>query len=104
MPLGLPPAEQESLTPRSIVEIASSGSMKRADLEACLASPETNRKLSEDIAYAMLFSPQGTPLVLINGKEAAALPSFLLAMAFTGANPDSPAFAALPPSQSTGQP
>jgi len=97
-------AEQESLTPRSIVEIASSGSMKRADLEACLASPETNRKLSEDIAYAMLFSPQGTPLVLINGKEAAALPSFLLAMALTGANPDSPAFAALPPSQSTGQP
>src|SRR5262249_17711300 len=97
-------AEQESLTPRRIVELASSGSIKRSDLEACLASPETSRKLSEDISYAMLFSPQGTPVVLINGKEAPALPSFLLAMALTGANPDSPAFAALPPSRAAGQP
>lgn len=96
-------SEQETLTPERILEIASSGSMKRADLEACLRSPETNQKLSEDIAYAMLFSPQGTPLVLINGREAMAIPSFLLAMALTGANPDSPAFAALPPSHA-GQP
>jgi serine/threonine-protein kinase len=97
-------SEQETLTPQRIVEIASSGSIKRADLDACLGSPETNQKLSEDIAYAMLFSPQGTPLVLINGREALAIPSFLLAMALTGANPDSPAFAALPPSHAAGQP
>jgi len=97
-------SEQETLTPQRIVEIASSGSMKRADLDACLGSPDTNQKLSEDIAYAMLFSPQGTPLVLINGREAMAIPSFLLAMALTGANPDSPAFAALPPSHAAGQP
>ena len=62
-----------------------------------MASPETERKLKDDIAYAMKFSPKGTPLVLINGKEGTAVPSFLLAMALSNANPNAPAFSVLPP-------
>ena len=89
-------AEQESLTPERILQIASSGSMKRSELEACIASPQTARLLNEDIAYAMQYSPSGTPLVLINRREAPAVGPFLLAMAMSEGKIDSPAFAGLP--------
>ena len=97
-------ADQESLTPEKVLEIGSSGSVQRSDLEKCVASPDTSSKLSEDIAYAMLFSPQGTPLVVINGREVPPLGPFLFSMAMTGANPDSPVFASLPPPHPGGMP
>jgi serine/threonine-protein kinase len=89
-------AEQESLTPERILQIASSGSMKRSELEACIGSPQTTRLLNEDIVYAMQYSPEGTPLVLINGREAPAVGPFLLVMAMAEGKIDSPAFAGLP--------
>jgi serine/threonine-protein kinase len=89
-------AEQESLTPERILQIASSGSMKRSELEACIANPRTTALLNEDIAYAMQYSPEGTPLVLINGREAPPVGPFLLAMAMAEGKIDSPAFAGLP--------
>jgi len=93
-------AEQASLTKERILEIASQGMTSRAALDKCLASPETEAKLREDIAYAMKFSPRGTPIVLINGREGPFVPSFLLSMAMTNANPNSPAFSKLPPASS----
>jgi serine/threonine-protein kinase len=89
--------EQESLTPERALQIASSGSLRRAALEECVASSKTAQLLKEDIDYAMRYSPQGTPLILINEREAMFVPSFLLAMAMTGGNPRSPAFEGLPP-------
>jgi serine/threonine-protein kinase len=93
-------AEQTSLTKDRILEIASQGLTSRAALEKCLASPETEAKLKEDIAYAMKFEPRGTPIVVINGKEGTAVPSFLFVMAMSNANPNSPAFSKLPPASS----
>ncbi len=90
-------AEQASLTKERIMQIATQGLTTRAALDRCLASPETDGKLKEDIDYAVKFSPRGTPIVLINGREGTAVPSFLFAMAMSDANPNAPAFSALPP-------
>jgi len=90
-------AEQANLTADRIWEIAASGLTSREALEKCIASPETEAKLKEDVAYALEYNPRGTPLVVINGREGTALGSFLFAMVMTNANPNSPAFAGLPP-------
>lgn len=70
--------------------------MKRPELEACIASSETAAKLKEDVDYAMKYNLQGTPLVVVNGREGSPAPSFLYTLALTGADASSPAFNALP--------
>ncbi len=84
---------QERLTSaEEILKIASSGSMGRAQLEACIAHPETQSKLDEDIRYAQQYNPRGTPIVLINGKEAMPSGAFLFAMALARGNANHPLF------------
>jgi serine/threonine-protein kinase len=90
---------QQGLTPEKVMQIASSGSVSREKLEACVKSPETAQRLQQDIQFAMAYDIQGTPLVLINGKEGTPVPAFLLAMALAGGNGNAPAFAALPQPQ-----
>jgi protein-disulfide isomerase len=92
-------AEQASLTPEKVLEIAGSGSMAREALERCVKSPETERKLQEDLAYADHFKPRGTPFVILNGKvmPPVPLPVFVYLMALAGGQVDRPGFAALPP-------
>ncbi|MGA9524950.1 MAG: thioredoxin domain-containing protein, partial [Myxococcaceae bacterium] len=85
-----------SLTKEKVLELASAGSMKRPELEACIASPDTAAKLKEDVDYAMKYNLQGTPLVVVNGREGFPGPTFLYTMALTGAEATSPAFNALP--------
>ncbi len=85
-----------SLTKEKVLELASTGSMKRPELEACIASSETAAKLKEDVDYAMKYNLQGTPLVVVNGREGSPAPSFLYTLALTGADASSPAFNALP--------
>lgn len=70
---------------------------KRGDLEACVASPETAAKLADDVRYAQEYSPDGTPIVLINGRLGSPFGPFLYAMVLTRGGADDPAFAALPP-------
>jgi serine/threonine-protein kinase len=94
---------QADLTSKDkVLEIASSGSMKRPALESCMASPETAKKLQDDIDQAMKFNLQGTPLVVLNGREGFAMPTFLYAMTLTGGESTSPAFDALPPADLLG--
>lgn len=88
---------QATLTPDKILELASSGSVKRSELEACIAKKETADRLAQDVQYAMLYSPQGTPLVVVNGKKASAAGPFLYALALAGGNPDAPELKQLPP-------
>lgn len=90
-------AEQPNLNRDRILEIASSGRTSRAALERCIGSPETAAKLGEDVAYALEYSPTGTPIVVINGRAGTPVGSFLFAMVMTNANVSSPAFASLPP-------
>lgn len=92
-------AEQASLTPEKVLELAGSGSMSREALERCVKSPETERKLQEDIAYADQFQPRGTPFVIMNGKvmPPAPLAVFVYLMALAEGRTDRPGFGALPP-------
>lgn len=90
-------AAQEGLTKEKILEIASSGSVSRSKLEACLKSPETQKKLQEDIDYAMLFNPEGTPLVVVNGRMGTPAPAWLYSMALVDADPNATSWTGLPP-------
>ena len=71
--------------------------MPRKKLEACVASPETEMKLQEDIRIASLLEPEGTPILLVNGRLGTSFGPFLYAMVLTRGETDHPAFASLPP-------
>jgi protein-disulfide isomerase len=89
-------ARQKSLTPDAVFEQAKPH-IPRAELDACLASPETEAKLRSDIEAAAQHHLDGTPLVLVNGRKGTSFGPFLYAMVLTGGSPDHPAFDALPP-------
>jgi serine/threonine-protein kinase len=95
-------AAQEGLTVEKVLQIAATGSMSTQDLAACVDSPETAAKLTQDIQYAMLYRPRGTPIVLVNGREGTPIGSWLYAISMVGGNADSPAFANLPPPREPG--
>jgi len=90
-------AAQQSLTPATLIDIASSGATSRPVLEACVGSPQTAQRLQQDIQYAQDYKIQGTPLVLLNGHEGMPIPAFIYAMVLAGGNGNAFAFAALPP-------
>jgi protein-disulfide isomerase len=89
---------QQSLTRDRILELASSGELSRLQLDACLQSPQTEQRLREDIDYAMRYNPQGTPLLVVNGREtnAGVAGPFLYALALTRGDATSQAFRVLP--------
>lgn len=89
-------ARQRGLTNDAILERAGAARGRDA-LAACMAAPETQAKLLADVAWAEEHGIQGTPLVLVNGREAAGFPQFLYALVLAGGDPAHPAFAALPP-------
>jgi protein-disulfide isomerase len=91
-------ANQQTLTKERIVEIATTtGGVGREALMACVESPETQKKLNDDILYAMKYQIDGTPLVLLNGKVTPPAPAFILGMAVSGGDANAPFFLALPP-------
>ncbi|KFA88966.1 thioredoxin domain-containing protein [Archangium violaceum] len=92
-------AAQSTLNPQNVLSIMSSGTVTRSQLEACISSEETQKKLAEDIAYAQQHDLHGTPLVVINGREALPIPSFLYALIMSDGNPDAAAFKVLPAPQ-----
>jgi serine/threonine-protein kinase len=87
-------AEQRTLTPDRVYAIAGGD---RAALEACVQSPQTARTLEGDVALAEQYHPEGTPIVLVNGRMGSAQPPFLYAIVLAGGSPDHPAFSILPP-------
>ena len=89
-------AEQRTLTPERVSALAARYDA-RGTLRACVASEETAGKLADDVALAARYRPQGTPLVLVNGRLGNALPQFLYAIVLARGSPDHPAFAGLPP-------
>jgi serine/threonine-protein kinase len=89
---------QRTLTRESLLSIASSGSVPRSQLDACMAGPEAQAKLQDDIRYAGLYHPTGTPLVIVNGKVAPATPMFLYTLVMANGDPRAPVLtSALPP-------
>jgi len=87
---------QERLTPDLVYQLAAPW-MPHRELERCVASPETQTKLRADVDCAWEYEPDGTPLVLINGRRGTSFGPFLYALVVTGGRPDDPAFAVLPP-------
>jgi protein-disulfide isomerase len=87
---------QRSLKPDMVLAIAQTHT-PRAELEACIASPDTEMKLRADIDQAAAQGVDGTPLVLVNGRRGASFGPFLYAMVLTKGSADHPAFATLPP-------
>lgn len=69
---------------------------KRRDLEACVASRETASKLADDVRYASEFNPDGTPIVLVNGRLGSSFGPFLFAMILTRGEATHAAFDGLP--------
>jgi serine/threonine-protein kinase len=87
---------QEGLRPERVFALTSPY-MKRRDLEACLASPETAAKLGEDVQAAAQYDPDGTPIVVVNGRQGTSFGPFLYAMVLTAGADSHPAFDSLPP-------
>jgi hypothetical protein len=88
---------QSRLDQGMMLSIAKRYGADEGELVSCMKSPETAARLAEDIAYAKKYAIEGTPLVLVNGKVAPPAPIFLMAMALSGGNPDSPLLLSLPP-------
>ncbi len=88
---------QAELTSRDkVLELASSGSVPRATLETCINAPETAARLAADIAWANNYNIDGTPLVLLNGRDTPPVAPFLLGMALSGGDASSKYFDKLP--------
>ncbi|WP_253899687.1 vitamin K epoxide reductase family protein, partial [Corallococcus carmarthensis] len=95
-------AAQAFLDTDKVMEIATSGSVSRPQLEACMTAPETIGKLRQDVEYAMRYNIQGTPLVLVNGREVPPSAALIYALVLASGNPDAPAFSTLPPARARG--
>ncbi|HVS03237.1 MAG TPA: thioredoxin domain-containing protein, partial [Thermoanaerobaculia bacterium] len=89
-------ARQAELTPQLVFELAAPF-MAPAELQRCVASRETAQQLAADVDYAWFFEPDGTPLVLVNGRRGTSFGPFLYAMVLTGGSAEHPALTALPP-------
>jgi len=89
-------SEQQGLTRARVLELAATvGKLPAAQLEACMASPETQSKIDADIQLALAYGIQGTPLVVVNGREASAAPAVLYVLAITSGNAADTALQAL---------
>ncbi len=88
---------QSALGKEKLFELTLASGISREQLDACLADEQTNVKLRDDVRYADRFKIDGTPLVLLNGKEVKPIPPLLLALIAAGGDVKSPLFAELPP-------
>jgi serine/threonine-protein kinase len=91
-------ANQQNLRSSDMVlEIAAKVTNRsKESLAACVASAETQAKLNEDITYARRYDLEGTPLVLLNGRETWPSAGFILGMVVGGGDVNAPWFKQLP--------
>src|SRR5690606_13088250 len=89
-------AQQSLRSVDRVLDLASSGSVDRATLQACMADPKTQEILNADAELGIANGLRGTPLVVVNGRRATANETFLYVLALAGGDPDSPAFHSLP--------
>ncbi|MEK7322264.1 MAG: thioredoxin domain-containing protein, partial [Pseudomonadota bacterium] len=89
--------DQRKLTTGRVWEIAAEDQTQRASLEKCLASPETAAALRRDIERARQHGIEGTPLLVINGRQAPAFPPFIFAMIIAAGDSNAAGFRVLPP-------
>lgn len=73
--------------------------LERMLLDACIGADSTAASLAQDIEAAWQVRPHGTPIVLVNNKQALFYPPLLLSLILTGGDADHAAFAQLPAPQ-----
>jgi serine/threonine-protein kinase len=78
-------------------DIADGDESQRQKLESCVNSPQAEDQLQGDIDYAMQHHIQGTPLLVINGRQAPAYPLFIYAMIIARGDSNAEGFKVLPP-------
>ena len=88
--------QQAELNVERIWNIATKDPERRKTLETCVNSPATATTLSADIEAAGKHGIEGTPLVVINGRKASALPAAILGLIMAKGRDDDPAFLVLP--------
>ena len=88
--------QQGHLTVDEMWNIAAGSSGQRKSLESCVGSLATENMLQDDIDYAIQHHIQGTPLVVINGRQAPGFPPFIYAMIIAGGDADAEGFKILP--------
>lgn len=89
---------QHNLSTELIIDTATSrAGISKDALMACVNSPDTTARLRQDIEYARRYHIEGTPLVLINDREAPPAPAFILGMVLAKGDANASFFASLPP-------
>ncbi|MEJ2574066.1 MAG: vitamin K epoxide reductase family protein [Gammaproteobacteria bacterium] len=78
-------------------KIAASSPAQKKTLKSCVNSRATDDMLQDDIDYAVQHHIKGTPLIVINGRQAPNFPPFIYAMIIAGGNSDAEGFKVLPP-------
>lgn len=87
---------QRNLTTDQIWKIATPDPEQRAAVEKCINTPETVKALQRDIELATQYGIEGTPLVVINGRQAPAFPPFIYAMIIAAGDSNAAGFRILP--------
>lgn len=88
-------ANQRNLTSEKVFQLATPFIAREA-LESCISDASTDAKLKSDVETAGRFDPDGTPLVLVNGRRGTSFGPFLYAMVLTRGSASHPAFESLP--------
>ena len=88
---------QRGLTVDRIWQVAAPDAEQRATLEKCVTSSDTAATLQRDTQLAMQHGIEGTPLVVINGRQAPAFPPFIYAMIIAAGDSNAAGFRILPP-------
>ena len=89
---------QNALSKDVILDAATKESGKtRDELLSCVSLPATQKKIDDDVEYALAYGITGTPLVLVNGRDTPPSGAFLLAMAVNRGDVNAPFFKSLPP-------
>lgn len=91
--------DQHGLSEEQVYE-AARPFFSRSELQACVSSGDTARKLASDVDDAARYSPSGTPLVLVGGRQSASFGPLLYALVLAGGDAGHPAFSLLPPPSS----
>jgi protein-disulfide isomerase len=87
--------EQKTLTTDRVYELAARF-VDRSRLQACVTGAETRERLEDDVRLAARYEPEGTPLVLVNGRKATPFAPFLYAIVLARGDGSHTAFAGLP--------
>ena len=69
---------QSRLGRNELIALASgAANVPDQELSACAQSPDTDKSLRDDIEYAQRYKPEGTPILIFNGKSATPWPLFI---------------------------